>query len=90
MAEPIYNISNDILIKFKISKLKGWIGIGICLKKVIEGSNYFFNDTKHNHGSYLISANGYCWSHSEPLFNSIAKSFSFKEGDVITVYYNSL
>jgi hypothetical protein len=64
--------------------------VGICLKKAIESCNYFFNDTKHNHGSYLISANGYCWSHSEPLFNSVAKSFSFKEGDAITVYYNSL
>lgn len=90
LAESISPISNDILIKFRINKLKGWIGVGICLKKVIESVNYCFNDTKHNHGSYLISANGYCWSHSEASFNSVGKSFSFKEGDIITVYYSSL
>jgi hypothetical protein len=56
---------------------------------VIEGFNYCFNDTKYNHGSYLISANGYSWSHSEPSFNSAPKSFSFKEGDTITVEYSS-
>jgi hypothetical protein len=48
----------------KIIKLTGWIGIGICLKRLIEDSQFKFNYTKLGHGSYLISGNGYSWSHS--------------------------
>ncbi len=48
----------------KIKSLKGWIGIGICLKQVIVGANFKFNYTTLGHGSYLISGNGYSWSHS--------------------------
>jgi hypothetical protein len=77
-------------MKFKINKLKGWIGVGICLREKIVKAGYKFNYTVPEHGSYLISANGYSWSHSRPEYNSTYKSFIFHEGDVITVDYSVL
>lgn len=75
-------------MKFKISKLKGWIGVGICLREKILKAGYKFNYTQPEHGSYLISANGYSWSHSRPEYNSTFKSFVFHEGDTISVDYS--
>ena len=48
----------------KIKKFIGWVGIGICLKNMITKANYHFNYNNIGHGSYLISSNGYSWSHS--------------------------
>lgn len=48
----------------KIVKILGWVGVGISLKKKITEAKFFFNYTNIGHGSYFISANGYCWSHS--------------------------
>jgi hypothetical protein len=48
----------------KIIKLVGWIGLGIALKNSIIKANFNFHYTNIGHGSYLISSNGYSWSHS--------------------------
>jgi len=48
----------------KIKKFGGWIGVGISLKSQIVNANYNFHYTVLGHGSYLISTNGYSWSHS--------------------------
>lgn len=48
----------------KIIKLVGWIGLGIALKNSIIKADYNFHYTNIGHGSYLISSNGYSWSHS--------------------------
>ena len=67
----------------KISKLSSWIGIGIALKNVMALKNYNFYYTSLGHGSYLISSNGYSWSHSIQGDNSVYKSFQFTTNDVI-------
>jgi len=74
----------------QIVKLVGWIGIGICLKNVISNANFFFNYSNINHGSYMISNNGYSWSHSVLEFNSAHKSFHFVVGDTIYVEYDKI
>ena len=81
-------IFSDIEIGFKIKKLKGWIGIGICLQKVIVNAGYKFNYTQTFHGSYLISSNGYSWSHSQPQFNSVQNAYNFVEGDTVKITLN--
>ena len=48
----------------RVIKFVGWIGVGICLKNIITKANYHFNYNNIGHGSYLISSNGYSWSHS--------------------------
>jgi hypothetical protein len=49
---------------------------------------YFLNlDNNLGHGSYLISSNGYSWSHTEQANNIAVVSFKFKEGDLIQLEY---
>lgn len=49
-------------------------------------------DSNLGHGSYLVSSNGFTWSHSEKSDNIIDKKFTFSEGDTIelTLKENSL
>ena len=42
------------------------------------------------HGSYLISTNGYTWSHSVKEFNSAFKSFQFNVNDTVYVQYDPI
>lgn len=58
-------------IVFRITNLANWIGLGVCLKDRILAVNYAFKcniynhiDEQLGHGSYLLSNNGYTWSHS--------------------------
>ena len=74
----------------KIKKLGGWIGVGISLKSQIVGSNFNFHYTTIGHGSYLISTNGYSWSHSVKEYNSALKCFTFAIGDTVYIEYNPL
>jgi len=75
---------------FKINKLVGWVGIGVCLKNIMKSLNFKFNYTNIGHGSYLISGNGYSWSHSDKSSNSTYKSFSFSTNDTIYMEYDPL
>lgn len=87
--ESTNEMKGDIIVGVKIRKLKGWIGVGICLHDyIVTNSKYKFNYTKNYHGSYLISANGYSWSHSQASYNSALKSFIFGEGDLIKITYS--
>lgn len=72
----------------KVVKFVGWIGIGICLQKQISKANFHFHYTNTGHGSYLISTNGYSWSHSVKEFNSAFKSFQFNVNDTVYVQYD--
>lgn len=57
---------------------------------MIVKNEYKFNYTNIGHGSYLISGNGYSWSHGSADKNSKMLSFSFTTGDLIAIEYNSL
>lgn len=51
----------------------------------------YFIDNKDNnigHGSYLISSNGYSWSHSQQSNNIAVVSFKFKQNDQIEITYD--
>ena len=72
----------------KIKKFVGWVGLGICLRNTIKKANYYFNYTNIGHGNYLISSNGYSWSHSVKEFNSVSKTFQFTVNDIVYVEYD--
>ena len=72
----------------RVIKFVGWVGIGICLKKIISQGNYHFNYNNIGHGSYLISSNGYSWSHSVKEYNSACKTFQFNINDIIYIEYD--
>lgn len=74
----------------KINKLVGWIALGLGLKKCISEAQLKFVYNTVGHGSYLISANGYSWSHFQGQNNSKMQSFSFYTGDTIVIDYNAL
>lgn len=71
-----------------MKKFVGWAGVGICLKNSIKTANYHFNYTNIGHGSYLISTNGYSWSHSVKDFNSAFKTFQFTVNDTVFIEYD--
>ena len=62
----------------------------MCLKNVIVKANYHFNYTSIGHGSYLISTNGYSWSHSIKEFNSAYKTFQFTVNDTVFMEYDPI
>jgi len=72
----------------RVKKFGGWIGIGISLHNLIKNANFHFNYTVIGHGNYLISSNGYSWSHSQKEFNSAFKSFNFLVNDIIYIEYD--
>jgi hypothetical protein len=72
----------------KVKKFVGWVGVGICLKNMIKTANYHFNYSNIGHGSYLISTNGYTWSHSAKEFNSTSKCFNFTANDTVYIEYD--
>ena len=74
----------------KVKKFAGWVGVGICLKNAIVKANYHFNYTNIGHGSYLISTNGYSWSHSVKEFNSAYKTFQFTVNDTVFMEYDPI
>lgn len=55
--------------------------IGFDIQKVIYSQE---------HGSYIINAGGYCWSHSSKVFNRVDKSFKFNQGDTIFMEYDPI
>ena len=42
------------------------------------------------HGLYLISSNGWCYSHSQKEFKDVFTSFYFDDGDVIYIEYDPI
>lgn len=71
-----------------MKKFVGWVGVGICLKNLIKTANYHFNYSNIGHGSYLISTNGYTWSHSVKEFNSSSKCFNFTTNDTVFIEFD--
>lgn len=74
----------------RVKKFVGWCGVGICLKNLIKTANYHFNYSNIGHGSYLISTNGYTWSHSIKEFNSSSKCFSFTNNDIVYIEFDPI
>lgn len=92
MLEPSLSESNLTKITWgiKIIKFVGWIGVGICLKNIIQKANFYFNYNSIGHGSYMISQNGYSWSHSVAECNSVHKTtLHFAVGDTIYMEYDA-
>lgn len=85
-------ISLNQKILFKIKTLKNWIGLGVGIREKLKFLNFRFectylitSDNNLGHGSYLISSNGYSWSHTEQSNNIAIVNFKFKEGDIVQI-----
>jgi hypothetical protein len=58
-------------VVFRVKGLKNWVGLGVGIRSKLKFINYRFErkwlltvDTAIGHGSYLLSSNGFAWSHS--------------------------
>lgn len=79
-------------IRFKIEKLKNWVGIGLAIRNNIVSKNYQFLciffitlDNNLGHGSFLLSNNSYMWSHAFAANNIQSSGFSFVEGNIVKI-----
>ena len=81
-------MKTSITWAYKVIKCSSWIGVGICLKQSIINLKYQFNYSNIGHGSYLLSSNGYTWSHSDKNYNSVYKGFSYGINDIIEMTYD--
>jgi len=77
----------------KIKKRMCGIDIGICLKNVLEKSQFNVNYFKWKdigHGCYLVSSDRTVYSHSFKDNNEVKRGFDFVQGDVVYVEYDPI
>jgi hypothetical protein len=48
-------------IKFKMEGIKGWVAVGIAIRKKVE-QNLFKFESGTPHGTFQVSFDGYSWS----------------------------
>lgn len=73
-------------IKFKMEGIKGWVAIGIAIRKRVEDNLYKFESTAA-HGTFQISYDGYSWSPDSSV-NEQYTSWYYNEGDTVTLTAN--
>ncbi|KAL4484963.1 hypothetical protein ABPG74_020140 [Tetrahymena malaccensis] len=77
-------------IQFKVLQIKSWVGLGICYAKTIQNKSYQFQSDQIGNGYYIISNNGYSWSHSHKDQHKIQKSFNFTKDQIIYIEFNPI
>ncbi|EGR30403.1 hypothetical protein IMG5_133020 [Ichthyophthirius multifiliis] len=88
LLEPKLSLNQQTKFAFTFKSLNAWIGIGICLRNILQKNNFKFDNINLGNGCYMISSNGQCWSHSSKEDNKIFKSFVFKQDDVVLGIYD--
>jgi hypothetical protein len=88
MLEGKRSLRNKKTIKFKINKLSSWLSIGVAYLSFAKKASYYFNTGSLGHGGFLISYNGYSWHHTDSAHNSNYVTFSFAQGDTVSVTIN--
>jgi hypothetical protein len=68
-----------------VVKVVGWVGLGICIKNLIQKNKFdFINYTQADNGSYIISSDGYTWTHQNTAQNSkTTYGFNIETGNEI-------
>ena len=68
-----------------MTNLSCYITLGISIKSKIQGSYQIITDQGTGHGCYHMSYDGYSWSDTDSEHNSKYTSWSFNQGDKVTV-----
>ncbi len=85
LVEPVIGQSKKT-IKFKMQGIKGWVAIGIAIRKRVQENNFKFESTSA-HGTFQISYDGYSWS-TDSSVNEQYTSWYYNEGDTVTLTVN--
>ncbi|KAL4484962.1 hypothetical protein ABPG74_020139 [Tetrahymena malaccensis] len=77
-------------IQFKVLQHNCQVGLGICFAKTIQNKSYQFQYDQIGNGYYIISSNGYSWSHSRKDQHYLQKSFNFTKDHIICIEFNPI
>ncbi|CAD8093618.1 unnamed protein product [Paramecium sonneborni] len=83
LCEP--TLPTNTSTKFAFKCHEEGIYIGICHIDLIQKAQFNPKLKQLKHGAYLISSNGYVYSHLEKEINSSKKSFTYGKNDIIQV-----
>lgn len=72
-------------IRFCINKHVSWLSIGVAYLNIAKAKAFNFSSGSHGHGAFMACFNGYTWHHSDPALNSGYSTFSYNQGDIVTV-----
>ncbi len=53
---------------FRLDNIKYCVGFGVCIQEILEKHEYDYKSTtstEMGHGLYIVTSQGYSWSHSE-------------------------
>lgn len=91
---PIYK---NLEFEMKLVTVKGWIGIGLISKYKYQKNEFkFLKDSKgkafEDHGSFLLSSNGYSWNCNNEQENNVRvkEGALFSSGDTVKIVFDSL
>lgn len=73
-------------IKLKMEGIKGWVAVGLAIRKRVEENQFKFESTSA-HGTFQISYDGYSWSPDSSV-NEQYTSWYYNEGDTVTLTVN--
>lgn len=76
-------------MRFKIGKVGAWMCVGVAYLGLVKKNNFVLTTNDLGHGAYVMSYQGYSLHNSDPEMNSFYHSFTFAEGDELTVSVNT-
>ncbi len=79
-------IGETIKWRVKIINTKGWMFLGIGLRKVLTNRNFLVDPTWNydKHGCYVVSSIGYSYTYLDQKSNgNNIVGFSFEAGDIV-------
>lgn len=87
LCEPALSGLKTQQCSFKMTNLSCYVTLGISIKSRVQGSYQIITD-ETGHGCYHMSYDGYSWSDLHSEHNSKYTSWSFNQGDTVTVEVN--
>lgn len=63
--------------------------IGVAYLSLVKSKNFVLTTSDLGHGAYVMSYQGYSFHNSDPEMNSYYHSYTFAEGDIMTVSVNT-
>ncbi|EGR28180.1 hypothetical protein IMG5_181090 [Ichthyophthirius multifiliis] len=88
LLEPVLQLNKTAKFAFQVKNTTSWVGLGICLKNILQKRNFKFDYNNTGNGTYLVSSNGYTWSHSSKDDNRQRKGFGFENDSVVICIFD--
>lgn len=90
LMEPQLSMTVRRRWSLRVHELREWIGVGVGHPSILMAEKYEFDVNSLGHGYYMISHNGFTWSHDNANEQCKQRSFTFGTGDVINIEFDPL